>query len=383
MKYAKIVWDGEKLEVPSDMGCPKENQLKGSDLDNLVELAGRVCYDSLGSGRDSVEYHKHIIEVGHGSVQEHANLTFAIPLDVPTYLGCVEALINRPGVWMCKEVPTIITANTGPGFNLRFTANMRAIREWFEFPPMNKLSIVLGQQVQFLAKQKAPLILQDLQPVDTGMPLQLVNGKYEDEMWVSVFFTNVSRGFSHELVRHKFRTAVSQRSTRYVDEGESHWCWHPLILKNIDPKAPLVDTRFWENTEEGNKLARLSLNDLQALCQEGYKQLVEKLQAQLISEGSDKFTARKQARGAARGLLGNALNTELIFSASLSQWKWMFHLRAAAAADAEIRVVMNEVYEQFVDRFSNHFQGYDKVDCPDGIGYGLKEPQIMIEGSQG
>ncbi len=377
MKHTKIVWDGQKLEVPCDMGCPKESQLKGSDLDNLVELAGRVCYDSLGSGRDSVEYHKHIIEVGHGSVQEHANLTFAIPLDVPTYLGCVEALVNRPGLFMCKEVPIIMTAQSGPGFNLRFTTNMRAIREWYEFPPMNKLSLILGQQVQFLAKQKCPLVLQDLNPQDTGMPLQLVEPKYEDETWVTMFFTNVSRGFSHELVRHKFRTAVSQRSTRYVDEGESHWCWHPLILKNVDLDAALVDTRFWESeTGDGNQLAKLSLNDLHKLCQEGYKQLVEKLQAKLISEGTDKFTARKQARGAARGLLGNALNTELIFSATLSQWKWMLNLRAAAAADAEIRVVFNEVYELLSERFPDHFSGWEKVDCPDGLGYGLKEPKV-------
>jgi len=378
MKYAKIVWDGKKLEVPSDMGCPKENQLKGSDLDNLTELAGRVCYDSLGSGRDSVEYHKHIIEVGHGSVQEHPNLTFAVALDVPTYLGTIEALINRPGLWICKEVPTIITTNTSAAFNLRITANMRTIREWFEFPPLNKLSIILGQQIQYLAKQKAPLLFQDLSPADTGMPLQVVEPKYEDEMWVSVFFTNVSRGFSHELVRHKFRTAVSQRSTRYVDEGESPWCWHPLILNNIDLDAPIqVDEEGVENW------CNYSLNELRELCQDGYRALVDKLQAKLISEGSDKFTARKQARGAARGLLGNALNTELIFSASLAQWKWIFHLRAAAPADAEIRVVMNEVYEQFLERFPNHFKGYEKVECPDKIGYGLKEPEIMTGDSQG
>jgi thymidylate synthase ThyX len=68
------------------------------------------------------------------------------------------------------------------------------------------------------------------------------------------------------------------------------------------------------------------------------------------------------------------LNTELIFSASLAQWKWILHLRASAAADAEIRVVMNEVYELLSERFPNNFKGYEKVDCPDGIGYALKEP---------
>lgn len=371
MTYAKIVWDGSKLETPCEMGCPKESQLKGSDLDNLIELSGRICYDSLGNGRDSKEYHKHIIEVGHLSVQEHANLTFAIQVDVPTYLGCVEALINRPGVWMCKEMPAILT-NANGGFILRFTANIRSIMEWHEFPPMNKISIVLGNQVQYLAKKKAPLVFQDLNPEDTGMPLQLVNPKYEDELWVSVFLTNVSRGFSHELVRHKYRTAVSQRSTRYVDEGESHWCWHPLITKNmdIDNEVILPDDGINKN------YCMRSLKEIQTLCQDGYRALVDRLQTKLIEEGIDKFTARKQARGAARGILGNALNTELIFSASLSQWKWIFNLRASSHADAEIRVVMNEVYELFAERFPNHFKDYEKVECLDKIGYGLKAPEI-------
>jgi thymidylate synthase ThyX len=46
---------------------------------------------------------------------------------------------------------------------------------------------------------------------------------------------------------------------------------------------------------------------------------------------------RKQARGAARGFLGNALSTELIFSASVAQWRRMIAQRDNEAADAEIR----------------------------------------------
>jgi thymidylate synthase ThyX len=378
MKHTKLVWDGKKLEVPEDMGCPKENQLKGSDLDNLSELAGRNCYDSLGSGRDSVEYHKHIIEVGHGSVTEHANLTFATPVDIPTYLACAESLVNRPGIWMTKEIPTILVPGMPKnGFIMRITANIRAIREWHEFPPANQIAILLGNQIQYLAKEKAPLLMQGMEPKNVGIPLQIVEPKYEDEIWITMFFTNVSRGFSHELVRHKYRTAVSQRSTRYVDEGDSDWCWHPLILKNIDVNQPV----FMDDGKTKN-FCNYSLSELKRLCQDGYKALVDKLQSQLITEGTDKFTARKQARGAARGLLGNALNTELIFSASLSQWKWMLQLRAAAAADAEIRVVFNEVYEILSERFPDHFQGYEKVECPDKIGYGLKEPEPTLQGDQ-
>lgn len=369
MKYSTIVWDGKNFTVPVDMGIPRDDQLKGSDLDNITELSGRSCYDSLGTGRNSIDYHKHIIDVGHGSVQEHGNLTFAVPLDIPNYLSCIEALINRPGFWICKEVPTIFTSSSPAAFNLRITANLRSIREWFEFPSLNKMSDVLGNKIQFLTKQKAPLVFQDINAKDNQLPLEVVEPKYEEEMWISVFLTNVSRGFSHELVRHKYRTAVSQRSTRYVDEGDSHWCWHPLIQKNIKLDDNLVSYR----NSDSEPFENFSLNKLQTLCQEGYKSLVNELQAKLIEEGSDKFTARKQARGAARGLLGNALNTELIFSASISEWKWMFHLRAAAAADAEIRVVMNEIYEQFLERFPERFNNYKKDECPDKIGYSLEE----------
>lgn len=55
-----------------------ETQGQGSDAEVLSEIAGRVCYDSWGQGRSSEDYHKHIIEVGHGSVLAHATFTFSI-----------------------------------------------------------------------------------------------------------------------------------------------------------------------------------------------------------------------------------------------------------------------------------------------------------------
>jgi len=39
----------------------------------LAEMAGRVCYMSYGKGRKTNrEFIEHIVEVGHGSVLEHA-----------------------------------------------------------------------------------------------------------------------------------------------------------------------------------------------------------------------------------------------------------------------------------------------------------------------
>jgi thymidylate synthase ThyX len=378
MNYASIVWDGKTFTVPDALGKPREDQLASTPLDNLAELSGRTCYDSLGSGRKTTEYHAHIIEVGHGSVQEHSNLTFLIPnLTVPDFLACCESLLNRPGIYVRKimKKSTIVQPGQPPLlFDLRITANMRAVREWFKVPLMNQWSQLLGETLQNLAKENCPFMFCDIPRHDVGAnDCRVVEPEVDEETWVSMFFTNVSRGFSHELVRHKYRTAVSQRSTRYVDENESPWAWHPLMdkfLHGTDVKDEAV--QLWVKSQQSEKLAK-----------DTYAELVKFLQQKCIDGGVDKFTARKQARGAARGILGNALMTEMIFSASLDQWKWMFHLRASRHADAEIRVVFNEVYELLSARFPDRFIGWTKNDCPDGIGYELVAPPRTAESTTG
>lgn len=51
-----------------------------SDGDYLPEFCGKLCYLSHGNpnGRSNREYLRHILEVGHGSVLEHANYTFLL-----------------------------------------------------------------------------------------------------------------------------------------------------------------------------------------------------------------------------------------------------------------------------------------------------------------
>ncbi len=356
MDFCSLVWDGENLHVPEVMGEPNEDQLIGKDLDNLVELAGRVCYDSLGSkrSRPSPAYHAHIIEVGHGSVWEHANLTFQtsqLPADLAGRVAL--ACLNRPGLYVrhvgVPEEPAL----------LRITANLRSIREWFNWPGESPEAISLGRQMQHLAMQRASLVCQDLTPPQAADPfeLSLTRPETDDEIWVTIHFRGVSRGFSHELVRHGDWTAISQRSTRFVDESQSPWCRHPLGQKYTA-----------DNPELTGKVQKVV-----QVAREAYRSLVEQIQGQLKQEGVDGFTARKQARGAARGLLGNALETQLIFSANLAQWKRIIAMRAASAADAEIRLVFNEVFDLLTREHPQRFEGYRKEPCPDGIGFEVVE----------
>lgn len=240
------------LALPDDLGEAREDQLQGTTGENIVECAGRTCYDSFGTGRNSAEYHKHIKEVGHGSVTEHSSLGF--------------------------------------------------------------------------------------------------------------YIAGISRGCSHELVRHRAGCAISQRSTRYVDESESDWSYHPLLLE------------YWKN----NAQSYLETKQVESLCRQQYKSLNDDLFKWLTEKGIDKFTARKQARGAARCVLGTALSTALIWTANIRALRTFLEQRANAAADAEIRVLANMIYVECMKKLPNYFNDYTKGDCPDGIGFSLTTPYRKI-----
>lgn len=184
----------------------------------------------------------------------------------------------------------------------------------------------------------------------------------DEEKWITLYLVG-SRGWSHELVRHGDWTAISQRSTRYCDESESEWVLHPLMSKWLDEN----DSPVWEQTKE-------RMQELLDTSKNAYRETVSGLEKWLISRGVDKVSARKQARGAARGMLGNALETEVIFSASVAQWRHMLTMRAADAADAEIRLGFAEAVLPCLrqSRYADRFADFELVSASDGIGRSLK-----------
>lgn len=345
-------------EVLPESGVPFGHHFQSTPQDNLIELAGRICYDSCKSEktRSSADYHKHINEVGHGSVQEHCNLTFETEYPLESVLI---ACVNRPGVWIDRNQNSAA---------IRITTNMRAIKEW----PLWRSRLAqfgsgfIGWDIQTKAKKYAPLTLADITSHNLSASIIAVKPIFPEEIWLSFYISEVSRGLSHEWVRHKYQTAISQRSTRYVDESESNWVWHPLILKY--QKKIENSLHNWACYDKW-VLETLSQNINAA--QGYYETMVSVIERELVSEGVDKFTARKQARGAARGVLGNALSTEMIWSGSLAQIIRIIKQRATEAADAEIRLLANELYEIVQPLYPQYFVGCTTKPCPDGIGYSV------------
>lgn len=323
------------LLIPSEIlpenGVPHQHHFKSTPEDNLIELCGRVCYDSAKSekSRSSEDYHKHIVDVNHLSVIEHVNLTFQI--FQPETSEFYSIFLNRPGTFLTKG------PNVGEFF---LHANLRSIREWDSFGLAGaglsgNGAALLGNCLKTLAKRRCPLAMSDWGETLVPPWIQMVTPNHSEAVWHSFYFGEVSRGFSHELVRHKYRTAVSQRSTRYCDESESPWAFHPEInIRRKELDQHIADSfKFLEN----------GLWNLENLCRMTYDEVVNFLELKLIDEGKDRFTARKTARGAARGVLGNALSTELIFSASAAQWERIIAQRCSPHADGEIAEAIGKV----------------------------------------
>lgn len=196
------------------------------------------------------------------------------------------------------------------------------------------------------------------------------HGSVTEHAVINFYLDNISRGCTHELVRHRAGCAISQRSTRYVDESGSPWILHPLLEQYLLPDGtPGQTPQIGMHEVIGNAVSA---------GKHAYDSIVEALQDHMIRKGVDKFTARKQARGAARGLLGNALCTSMVWSANVRAIRNVITQRANPAADAEIRVLTNRIYEESAKICPEYFNDFEKVECPDGIGYGLvtKYPKI-------
>ena len=364
---------------PNEINFPKTllpangkfaNHLNSTPQDNLIELAGKTCYDSLTNpkGRGSKEYHEHINEVGHSSVQGHVGLTLETYFNrydrhnLAELMSVALDLLNRPGVSVESNLMEMVD-----DIYFRVTANIRAIREWKKFGLINERSVI-GQSFQKFATEVCPFAMTGVDLVDkhpdSHINWKVVAPRFDSEIYVSYFFSGLSRNWSHEHIRHVYQAAISQRSTRYVDESESPWALHPIVQK------------YW--IDLNRHLGRGSLDKLSVIdnhifaSQRIYKDTVEFLEGKLIEEGMDKFTARKTSRGGARGVLGGALGTEMIYTASLQEWKEIIRQRCNDGADSEIRLATSKVFTDLLEKYSDRFGNFVSRPAKDGFGLHLE-----------
>ena len=131
---------------------------------------------------------------------------------------------------------------------------------------------------------------------------------------MTVEFNNVSRGFTHELVRHRL-AAYTQESTRYVDESNFLVVIPPD--KNADEKVVEL------NLPNGIKV-KVSFQEWMDLNEQMYRGLRK---ADWIPQD-------------ARQVLPIGIKSQIVITCNFREWRHIFKLRTASGAHWEIRRVM-------------------------------------------
>lgn len=169
----------------------------------------------------------------------------------------------------------------------------------------------------------------------------------EHAVW-DLLITGVSRSLTHELVRHRAGTGISQLSQRYVDESTADF---------VEPGIIASDPALHE----------IWLRSVQASHQ-AYNELVEALAQRVEAEhpGLSRTTRKKMAREAARSVLPNATETKLLFSANARALRWIITLRGGEGAEPEIRKLAVKLCRLMQQEAPNLFGDFEIVRLPDG-----------------
>lgn len=131
---------------------------------------------------------------------------------------------------------------------------------------------------------------------------------------MTVQFNDCSRGFTHELVRHRLM-AITQESTRYVDES---------TFKVIIPPGKNADEKLVELNLPDGKSLKVSFREWMEMNEQMYK-------------GLRKVGWVPQD---ARQVLPTAIKSQIVITANFREWRHILKMRCAINAHWEIREVM-------------------------------------------
>jgi thymidylate synthase (FAD) len=155
-------------------------------------------------------------------------------------------------------------------------------------------------------------------------------------------FADVSRVFTHELVRHRAGTAISQESLRFV---------------RLDRLSAFMPSHIRED-EDGMEIYARTLEQLEE---------VQRSLAKVYAiEGESKFDRKKKLTSAFRRVAPEGLATTIGWSCNFRALRHVIEMRTAPDAEEELRVVFGKVYEVVKDRYTSLMGDYE-VEIADGL----------------
>jgi thymidylate synthase (FAD) len=152
---------------------------------------------------------------------------------------------------------------------------------------------------------------------------------------VNFFFCDVSRVFTHELVRHRVGTAMSQESLRYVRLTDLDW-YAPICIQ--ENAAAMT---IFEKTMDGLSNLQKDLSELYEL------------------DTTNDFNFKKQVTSAMRRIAPIGLATNIGWSCNMRTLRHVIEMRTDPGAEEEIRIVFSKVADIAIERWPNLFADYE------------------------
>jgi thymidylate synthase (FAD) len=169
------------------------------------------------------------------------------------------------------------------------------------------------------------------------------HGSVIEHSVLNFVFADVSRVFTHELVRHRAGTAVSQESLRFV-RLDDLGMWAPTAVRE-DPEIMEVFVKTFEQLEE-----------LQRTMADHYG---------LDDEGKQ-FSAKKEITSAMRRIAPIGVATSVGWSTNIRSLRHVLEARTEPSAEEEIRLVFSKVGKLVTERYPVLFGDY-VTELVDGI----------------
>jgi thymidylate synthase (FAD) len=171
--------------------------------------------------------------------------------------------------------------------------------------------------------------------------LEKGDGSILEHATVTFAFLNVSRVFTHEIVRHRAGTAMSQESLRYV-RPRAVKVWLP---PDLEPAAG----KFSETVE---------------MIEKRYHELESQFDWEKMS-----FEQKKRVTSALRRILPDGIATNLIWTANHRTIRWVIEMRTHPSAEVEIRKVFGKVAEICIRDYPLLYADFTAKQLDDGTAH--------------
>jgi thymidylate synthase (FAD) len=169
-----------------------------------------------------------------------------------------------------------------------------------------------------------------------GNLLRSLHGSVLEHASFSFAFRNVSRVFTHELVRHRAGSAFSQESLRYVRLTDIGFRVPPALEPVREEVLNLV-----EQLEEFQVTAAEKLG---------------------IDEEGLPFAVKKEVTSALRRLAPIGLSTDIIWTANVRTLRHVIEMRTAEGAEEELRLVFDKVARIMSAEAPKLFQDFSRTE---------------------